>query len=295
MHEHNREWRAEKRHGGVFSPTLFCLLAFVIAWAAWVPLALHKLERLQLPVPFGAALYVGQTLGAFAPLLALLAMQRMGRDRSIVRDVFRRFRLRGTPRRWLLLPAVLPFAVAVSTSLVYRIASPGAEVAIFRPGPAGGLGWMLFLVVPLYFVVSMFGSPLGEEPGWRGYLLDRLAERRRGMFASVLIAVLWAVWHVPLLVALGVPLGPASLAELAGFSLLIDSLYLLSGRNLLVAMLCHQGVSTQFMFFSSQARTAIGLVTLFLVAISLRLVAERGALALPQNTELPVPIDQSPR
>jgi membrane protease YdiL (CAAX protease family) len=274
----DRVQRGVEKRVSVFSPILFYFLAFGIAWAAWVPLSLHKLENLRLPLPFGVALYVGQTLGAFAPLLALLVMQYIKRDRSLIRDVFQRFRLKGTPCRWFLLPALLPIAIAISTTLVYHMISPEQSLAIVRPGPLG-VGWALLIVVPLYFAVSLFGSPLGEEPGWRGYVLDRLEQRRRGLVASVFIAALWAVWHVPLLAALGVPLGPSSLAELAGYSLVIDSLYLLSGRNLLVAMLCHQGVSTQFMFFASQARTPVGLSTLFCVAISLRLVAEKRSLA----------------
>jgi hypothetical protein len=42
---------------------------------------------------------------------------------------------------------------------------------------------------------------------------------------------------------------------LASHSLLVDSLYLLSGRNLLVAMLYHQGINTSLLFFISKNET----------------------------------------
>jgi hypothetical protein len=38
--------------GGAFRPVLFYALAFAIAWGAWTPLLLHKIEVLRLPIPF---------------------------------------------------------------------------------------------------------------------------------------------------------------------------------------------------------------------------------------------------
>jgi len=41
-------------------------------------------------------------------------------------------------------------------------------------------------------------GPLGEEAGWRGYLLPKLLERHSGLMASVIIGVIWGIWHLPL-------------------------------------------------------------------------------------------------
>jgi hypothetical protein len=66
-------------------PVLFYALAFAIAWMAWLPLPYHQVEVPQLPIPFGIALFVGQTLEAFAPLLSLFAIQRTHQDHTLVK------------------------------------------------------------------------------------------------------------------------------------------------------------------------------------------------------------------
>jgi membrane protease YdiL (CAAX protease family) len=40
----------------------------------------------------------------------------------------------------------------------------------------------------------------GEEVGWRGFALPRLRERFGPLVASLILGLLWAVWHAPLAV-----------------------------------------------------------------------------------------------
>jgi membrane protease YdiL (CAAX protease family) len=167
--------------------------------------------------------------------------------------------------------------IAVTTAVVQGVLSPGGDILIFRKGPRTELGWSLLLVIPFSFPMGMIGSPLGEEPGWRGYILDRLAARGHGVWGSTVVAVMWWIWHVPLFIVLDVPPNGYSFLEMAGHSLLIDRFFLLSGRNLLAAMLYHQGVNTSFMFFASSTQTVHGLVVLLGVAVAVRIVAETHA------------------
>jgi peptide/nickel transport system ATP-binding protein len=42
------------------------------------------------------------------------------------------------------------------------------------------------------------GGPLGEEFGWRGYLLPAIAARLGWRWAGLVVGVLWGVWYLPL-------------------------------------------------------------------------------------------------
>lgn len=261
-------------------PVLFYALAFAIAWTAWTPLLLHKFDVWRLPIPFVITLFIGQTIGAFAPLLSLLAIQRISNDPTLLRRVFSRLRFRGISIYWYLIPALTPIVVTLVAMLGHGLLT-GEMIAILRPEPVQELGWALLIVIPFQFVLGMIGSPLGEEPGWRGYIFDGFTRQGRALAGSGIVAGLWWVWHLPLFMVLGVDPTGWTLLAMVGHSLLIDSLYLLSGRNLLVAMLYHQGVNTSFLFFASKAETAAGSAVILVIGLIVRVAVHRMHARVP--------------
>lgn len=268
--DHNQADDATDR----FHPVLFYSLAFAIAWGAWTPLLVHVRGVAELPIPYPVALFLCQTLGAFAPLLALLLIERIKREPGLVAGVLQKIRIRGVPLRWLIWPAVLPSTIAVLTAVAYGLFSAEDAIRILRPEPVAEVGWALLLVIPFTFVMALIGSPFGEEPGWRGYVLDRFAQQSRGYFGSAVVAVLWWLWHVPLFVVLGVAPDGYSFLEMFGYSLLIDSFFLLSGRNLLSAMFAHQGINISFLFFEGKTKSVSGVAILLGIALVVRVWAE---------------------
>lgn len=136
----------------------------------------------------------------FSPLLAGLVV--CWRHNVSVRTVGLRI---GRPR-WLAVAAVgaLPF---VGLTLLLAVAVPGVgfdPTVDVIPGielPPGilGIGTALGLVLGLGTTVNAVFA-LGEEFGWRGYLLWELAPL--GFWrASAAIGTIWGLWHVPIIVA----------------------------------------------------------------------------------------------
>ena len=52
-------------------------------------------------------------------------------------------------------------------------------------------------------VLAEIGRSLGEELGWRGFLVPELCRRHRLEFAGVLSGIVWGLWHFPLFLATG--------------------------------------------------------------------------------------------
>ena len=52
------------------------------------------------------------------------------------------------------------------------------------------------MIVLIFFMNAIHGG-LSEEPGWRGFALPRLQGRFSPLTSSIILGVLWAVWHAP--------------------------------------------------------------------------------------------------
>jgi membrane protease YdiL (CAAX protease family) len=53
------------------------------------------------------------------------------------------------------------------------------------------------VMLPVLFVMLTLTDGLGEEPAWRGFALPRLLARHNALVASLIVGVLWALWHLP--------------------------------------------------------------------------------------------------
>jgi CAAX protease family protein len=91
------------------------------------------------------------------------------------------------------------------------------------------------------------GGQTGEEVGWRGYALPRLAARFGFAGASVILGVIWACWHLPLFFALGGDtVGqsfPLYLVQVTAVSVAITWLYVRTNGSLLLTMLMHAAIN----------------------------------------------------
>ncbi len=55
----------------------------------------------------------------------------------------------------------------------------------------------LLVLVILFFLYNFIYGGLSEEPGWRGFALPRLQAKFSPLVSSLILGVIWAVWHAP--------------------------------------------------------------------------------------------------
>ncbi|MCR5024147.1 MAG: CPBP family intramembrane metalloprotease [Lachnospiraceae bacterium] len=105
--------------------------------------------------------------------------------------------------------------------------------------------------IPVYNVFSFFvvfllvlvaGGPLGEEIGWRGYLMQRLEKSFNPVTAAVLTGICWACWHIPMLVfnVDGYDISFFDyLLQTIILSVITGWVFIRCGRNIIAAILFH--------------------------------------------------------
>ena len=175
--------------------------------------------------------YLFPFLGLFGPALAAVAVLAVTDGAAGVRALFRRF-----PRpfglHWALVAVALPPLLLVAVWALLRLA--GLSIP-FRLGPITSLQILLAVLV------------VGEEIGWRGYLLPRLLARRTPLASGVIVGVAWAFWHLPNFLLPdfphhGLPFAAFALIVTAS-SILFTWLFLRTSGSLLAALLFHASMN----------------------------------------------------
>jgi CAAX protease family protein len=169
----------------------FFVIAYAGAWLVEAPVVLSEtgtgLLPFTLPRPLqvlaiAAATFTGPTLSAF--VMTGITEGRAGINRLLRRYVLWRVKLRW----YLFVLLVIP-----ASEVLGAVVLPGV-IASYQPLTAS-----MVLTYPLAFVSTfVLGGPLGEEPGWRGFALPRLQPMHGPLAGSVVLGVLWALWHLPL-------------------------------------------------------------------------------------------------
>lgn len=158
----------------------FVALAYAISWGLWLVSYLLGGDESAL----GMVVFV---LGGFGPALAAFAVLR-ATDGSVRAWVSSILRWRVPVRCWLYALG-LPAVVMGSANLV--LVALGEQV-----------DWSLFgdRILPYAgtFLLTLFFLGAQEEPGWRGFALPRLQERFGPVKATLVLGLIWGVWHIPL-------------------------------------------------------------------------------------------------
>jgi membrane protease YdiL (CAAX protease family) len=173
----------------------FFILAYALSWLAWLLPALGVGDVSGL-----VALHVG----SFGPAAAaaIILWYTRGPLRAWLRSLVH-WRV---PPRWYLVAVGLPV-------LWVALESVGVVLLGYPLDPALIPGRLVaYLPMLLYTGLAQGGN---EEPGWRGFALPRLQQRYAPVAASLLLGLVWAFWHLPLLAASPETLhGSASLVAL---------------------------------------------------------------------------------
>jgi membrane protease YdiL (CAAX protease family) len=229
---------------------IFFILAFGLTWVVWVPRAA------------GAPLDTVGMAWTWTPAIAALLAAALTGGRTAVRELGARLVRWRVGWQWYLVvilgPAVFSLVVAGVYVLLGGSWADAAPPAI-REGP--------LLLLPLFLVILTLTDGLGEELAWRGFALPRLLSRHNALVASLILGVIWALWHLPLVWTEGNAMYHQPvwllLVDIPAKSILFTWVFLQTRGSVLLAMLFH-GATNLFIVSPDVAST--GDLTLPLLA-----------------------------
>ncbi len=198
------------------------LITFVVIAFAWTwPLALLIDYSLALPL-----------LGLFGPAVAAIVVIWASEGRTGLAKLVARFKPSRPLLPWIVVAILLP---------------------VFMLGPMWLLNWWWWGYTSFQIgKLSMIGFLLavlivGEEIGWRGFLLPHFL-KRHGPFASALVVgEIWALWHLPNFLLPAYPHYGISFFVFViiaiSYSVLFTWFYLKTGGSLLLATIFHAALN----------------------------------------------------
>jgi uncharacterized protein len=213
---------------------LFFLATFALAWAGFFGAALHAGPGgLADPTVASSLLLYG---GIFAPAAVALALTAHDEGRAGVRLLLGRVLAWRVRARWYAFALAYMAVVEVSVALLHRLLT-GA--------------WPPFGATPWYVMAAAISVSTwvqaGEEIGWRGYALPRLAALLGLGPAAVLLGLIWASWHLPLFIIAGTDTTgqsfPLYALQVTALSVAMAWLFVHTGGSLLLVMIMHASIN----------------------------------------------------
>jgi membrane protease YdiL (CAAX protease family) len=141
--------------------------------------------------------------------------------------------------KWYAAALLVPAAIGLATVCL--------NVLLGAPAPSSaqlGPWYGLFLMFPL----ALIDAPLPEEAGWRGFAMPRFSAGRSHLANSLILGVLLAVWHAPLVVFEPAFAAPYLIGAFAS-AVVTNWVYYNARGSALLAMVYHTAGNTLGIYF----------------------------------------------
>jgi membrane protease YdiL (CAAX protease family) len=170
----------------LISDNVYFILAYAISWSIGIPLALSKQGMTQTIFPQWSHYFV-----SYGPMLSALIVTWATQGQQGIKELWERiikWRVGGIWWLVALSPLLIGFLVALVMNFVTKNKISISDLGEINFLPSLGIG-------ALFLWILTFG--IGEEIGWRGYALPRLQKDRNSLYATIILAFFWALWHLP--------------------------------------------------------------------------------------------------
>ncbi len=267
-------------------PFRFFVVTFLWSWLIWLPLVFagfgiiplgkESLKAITTPVSILAAF--GPAVGAFVSLRTLKGKGSIG----VYLKSF--LSLNFGWKVWITSFAVL----GISTAIAWYIPELFGENRLSMLLPN-------IYIFPIYWLIMVFLGGGQEEIGWRGFILPFLEERFGRWYGSIILALVWACWHIPLWFIPGTSQTYINFAGFImltlGYSLFYSWIMKSSGKRPLAGLIVHGSANAFVPVFPVIIMTSGVVQVRFWIWVSLTLII--GIIVMALSNVKPKKLDQS--
>ncbi len=218
----------------------YFFICFIWSWVLWLPFVLPSFGVYDMTPTLEGLVMLAVMLGAFGPLLAAVILTFKDGRLKGVKEFFKKcFDFRVNYKYYLL---AFVFSLGITASVHYFVTFTGIDHLPINLVPSGVDIPIILLILP-YTLMLLFLGGGQEEFGWRGFIQEPLQDKIGVIKASVVIGLLWSLWHLPLWFIPGE--GHAYYSFIAftiyttGWSVILGIMYNLAGRKMTIPWVMH--------------------------------------------------------
>jgi membrane protease YdiL (CAAX protease family) len=264
----------------------FFILAVGLTWIFMITDALgsHGIVPFRLPLPLMVVM-------GYMPTLAAVIVVGKTQGREGLRALFRKLTIVRVGVGWYLFAIFGLAFMYIGAILLYNQFSGLTPISVLSKNTPP-FSSPLELVSQIVILFLIIGIVNGEELGWRGFALPRLQAKYDALTSSLILGVIWSVFHLPLFFTLtGSSQSDWSFTNFLISTIAMTTLYTWMYNNtrgsVLLAYLFHAAANTWSQVFSiDHANQSLNwIITGVLVLAAVIVVAVTGTEHLSRTTD----------
>jgi membrane protease YdiL (CAAX protease family) len=200
-------------------------------------------------------------LSVFTPSILALVFTAITKGKKGVHELFVKKTIQKTRFKWLLL-SLIGIPVIASLAILTTLNFDFSKFSLRSTQ-----------LLPQIVVIVLIA--LGEEYGWRGFLLPKLMNKFNLLYSSIILGLIWGFWHFPAyLIGTGVPEEMNFIVFLLWVilaTLFISWIYYYT-RSVLTSILVHISANAAFNYLLITPRAAGSMNTFWIFLLYLSIV-----------------------
>ncbi|WP_445245057.1 CPBP family glutamic-type intramembrane protease [Microcoleus sp. OTE_8_concoct_300] len=251
--------------------TWFYILAFGMSWLGMISAVLASRGIAPFNSPYFQLLSIFYAVGS---ALAAMIVSQVTHGKTGIRDLNKGL------IRWRV--SLIWYIVAVLGSAILLIVAQAVTKL---------LGFSVTIAVPPvnlspYVIFGLgvnFLATTCEEIGWRGFALPHLQKRYNALIATLIVGILWGLWHLPLVFLVGHPMSEFPFLwfiSIAANAFIYTWIYNSTKGSILLVALFHGSLNVWGLFITGVSPVAYALLN---CVVAIALIAVLGKTNLSRR------------